>query len=156
VSGGERSYELAVRCLLSQWSTEIGQVTAARTHVAQARGIAVLSDQWRGLSGQLALAEGLVALADGVLELAKQHFARATAIFRRFECPWAEAEVQLAWGRGLNVLAEHRAADQRLDAAAEIYRRCRASPVWLDRVNAAQHAPAATLVPAGLSDREIE
>jgi DNA-binding CsgD family transcriptional regulator len=131
-------------------------LAAARSHLAHAHGIADLADQWRGLSGQLALADGVVALGEGMPELAKLHFVRATAIFRRFEYPWAEAEVQLAWGRGLNALAEHGSAAQHLDAAAEIYRRRGASSVSLDRLNAAQPPREATLAPANLSEREME
>src|SRR5262249_50962407 len=119
---GERSYEVAVRSLLVQVCVETRQLAAARTHLHRAHALADGSDQWRGLAGQVALADGTVALADDSPALAERHFIRASATFCRFGCPWGEAETQLAWGRGLRALGDTASAEQRLREAADMYR----------------------------------
>jgi DNA-binding CsgD family transcriptional regulator len=156
VDGGERSYELAVRCLLVQVSVEARQLAAARAHLDHAHTLADRSDQWRGLAGQVALADGTAALADGSPENAERHFMQASAIFRRFGCPWGEAEAALLWGRGLRVLGETASAERRLRAAADIYGSLAASSGWLERVMAALHPAVPSIAPAELSARELD
>jgi tetratricopeptide (TPR) repeat protein len=100
LDGGERTYELGVRTLLAQVCAEAGRLSEARQHLAQARTITGHGDDWRGLAGQLELAEGVVALADGVLTAAEPRFHRCIDAYRRCGFAWGEAEAQLLWGRG--------------------------------------------------------
>ena len=117
VDGGERGYELAVRCLLVQVSVETHQLAAARAHLDRAHTIAAGSDQWRGLAGQVALADGTAALADHSPKIAERHFKQASAIFRRVGCPWGEAEANLLWARGLRGPGDTASAERRLRTA---------------------------------------
>jgi DNA-binding CsgD family transcriptional regulator len=156
IDGGERSYELAVRCLLVQVCVEAGQLAAAQAHLDRAHTVAGTSDQWRGLAGHLALADGTAALAQHSSDTAERHFAQASAIFRRFGYPWGEAEAQLLWGRGLRILGDAASAEQRLRAAADIYRDLGAGAMWLERVSAAQQAAVPSVALAGLSARELD
>ena len=63
VDGGERGYELAVRCLLVQVSVETHQLAAARAHLDRAHTIAAGERPVAG-TGEVALADGSAALAD--------------------------------------------------------------------------------------------
>jgi hypothetical protein len=50
--------------------------------------------------------------------------------------PFEEAETLYCWGRALNAWSERSRANEKLDAAIEIYRRCGAGERWVDRVEA--------------------
>jgi DNA-binding CsgD family transcriptional regulator len=156
VDGGERSYELAVRCLLVQVCVEARQFAAARAHLDRAHAIAGTSDQWRGLAGQVALADGAAALAEHSPVSAERDFTQASAIFRRFGHPWGEAEAQLLWGRGLRTLGDTASAERHLRAAADIYRGLGAGAMWLERVPVAPQPAMAGVALGGLSAREVD
>ena len=57
-------------------------------------------------------------------------------IFRCYHVPFEEAEALHYWGRALNASGEHGRANEKLDAAIEIYRRCGAGERWVERVEA--------------------
>jgi DNA-binding CsgD family transcriptional regulator len=158
VEGGERAYELAVRCLLVQVCVEARERAATRAHLDRAHALADGCDQWRGLAGHVALADGAAALAEGSAELAERHFSHASAVFRRFGYPWGEAEAELLWGRGLRSLGDAASAERHLRAAADIYCSLGAGETWLGRVADVRQppAPGVTLAVAGLSARELD
>jgi len=156
VDGGERCYELGVRSLLAQLCGETDQLPEARRHLARARTITNNGEDWRGLAGQLHLAEGVVAIAEEALREAERLFQRCIDVFRRYTFPWGEAEAQLLWGRGLRNAGETSAATQRLDAAEDVYRRHGAGDVWLERLARERERSILSRYPNGLSRREVE
>jgi DNA-binding CsgD family transcriptional regulator/tetratricopeptide (TPR) repeat protein len=156
IDGGERSYELAVRSLLAQVCAETDRLPEARQQLGQARTIAGNGDEWRGLAGQLHLAEGVVALAAAASPEAGRHFQRCIDVYRCYAFPWGEAEAQLLWGRGLRNAGETASATQKLRAAEDIYRRCGAGDVWLERLAREREPQQPAGYPNGLSQREVE
>jgi DNA-binding CsgD family transcriptional regulator len=156
IDGSERSYELGVRSLLAQICAETGRLPEARRQLGHARTIAGNGDEWRGLAGQLHLAEGLAALAAAALPEAVGHFQRCIDVFRRYAFPWGEAEAQLLWGRGLRKAGQTASAMSKLRAAEDIYRRLGAGEVWLERLARESQPEQPTSYPNGLSEREVE
>jgi DNA-binding CsgD family transcriptional regulator len=156
VDGGERSYELGVRTLLAEACAGTNRLPDALYHLEQARTIAGNGEDWRGLAGQLELAEGVVALAANGLPEAERHFRRAIEIYRRSGFAWGEAEALLLWGQGLLGNAESSSGVQKLRAAEAIYRRYGAGEVWLERIARAHPSEAPAPHPDGLSGREVE
>jgi DNA-binding CsgD family transcriptional regulator len=156
IDGGERSYELCVRSLLAQLSAETDQLPEARRHLAHARTIERNGEDWRGLAGQLHLAEGVVAMADETLADAERHFERCIDIYRRYPFPWGVAEAQLLWGRGLRNAGKSASATDQFCAAEDIYRRHGAGNVWLERLARVRSPEHSAPYPNGLSEREVE
>jgi ATP/maltotriose-dependent transcriptional regulator MalT len=154
VDGGERTYEVGVRALLALVCAESGRIGEARAQVEGARRIADMGDDWRGMAGQLALAQAAVALAEGPLTAGQEHLGRSLEIFRRHGFPWGEAEALLLWGRALLGTGQSAVAESKFRAAEEIYRRHHAGTAWLDRLD--RHREADRSAPAGLSQRELE
>jgi Flp pilus assembly protein TadD len=101
IDGGERSYELGVRSLLAQVCAESDRLHEARRQLGQARAIAGNGEEWRGLAGQLQLAEGVVALAAEALPEAERHFERCIEIYRRSAFPWAKPRLSSHAGNDL-------------------------------------------------------
>jgi tetratricopeptide (TPR) repeat protein len=130
INGGERAYELGVRSLLAQLCAETGQLIEARRHLAEARTIVRNGEDWRGLAGQMSLAEGVVAIVEGSLAEAERHFLRSIDAYRRHAFPWGEAETQLLWGRGLRNTGHAASAANKLRCAEELYLRS----LWLLRL----------------------
>ena len=140
-----------MRTLLALVSVEQDDLSVARQQLAVARTIVADGEDWRGLGGQLALAEGALAIASGSVE-ADHHFERSLAAYREHANPLAEAEVCLVWSRGLRRLGRSALAAPKLRAAADIYHARGASEVWLARLE----NTGATAYPDGLSEREVE
>jgi hypothetical protein len=90
-------------------------------------------EDWRGLAGRHALAEAVILAAEGSLSAAAGRFQHALDIFRGHGLPWEEAEASLLWGRALRRAGDWRRADELVDAALGIYRRCGAGSPWSDR-----------------------
>ncbi len=91
---------------------------------------------WRGLAGKVSLAEAVVAAAEGKYEEAEAQFEKSIQIFRRYHVPFEEAEALHYQGRALNASGELAQANEKLDAAIEIFRRCGAGERWVERVEA--------------------
>ena len=110
-------------------------VASVQPHLERLRQILAAGEDWRGLVGAVARAEAVVAAAEGRLKDAETFFERAIATFTRYSLPWEQAETLLLWGRVLAAGDEHR-ANEKFDAAIEIYRRYGAGQRWIDRVEA--------------------
>jgi truncated hemoglobin YjbI len=89
---------------------------------------------WLRLAGKVSLAEAVVAAAEGKYEEAEAQFEKSIQIFRRYHVPFEEAEALHYQGRALNASGELAQANEKLDAAIEIYRRCGES--WVELVEA--------------------
>jgi hypothetical protein len=112
---------------------ERGAPARARQHLDRAGTLMTPQEDWRGLTGRFALAEAVILAAEGSLSAAAGGFQHARDIFRSRGLPWEEAEASLLWGRALRGAGDWHGADELVDAALGIYRRCGAGSSWLDR-----------------------
>ena len=94
------------------------------------------STLYERLAGKVSLAEAVVAAAEGKYEEAEAQFEKSIQIFRRYHVPFEEAEALHYQGRALSASGELAQANEKLDAAIEIYRRCGAGERWVERVEA--------------------
>ena len=133
---GDVPGELHTGSLLAEIHAENGDPERAHQHLNRCREILGNGEDWRGLVGDVARAEAVVAAAEGKNEEAERQFEKAVEIFRRYHVPFEEAEALHYWGRALNASGEHGRANDKLDAAIEIYRRCGAGERWVQRVEA--------------------
>jgi hypothetical protein len=67
--------------------------------------------------------------------MAEAHFEKAIATFRHYCLPWEEAETLIYWGRSLNAAGDSH-ANEKFDAAIELYKRHGGGQRWIDRVEA--------------------
>jgi tetratricopeptide (TPR) repeat protein len=123
-------HELALDCAGS------GRLVQAQVHLARCCEIMAAGEDWRGLAGCVARAEGALAAAQGRFREADDRFAQSVEIFRRYQVPFEEAETLHYWGRAQLLAGDQRIALEKLDAAADLYRRHGAGERWLDRVQA--------------------
>lgn len=128
-----RPAELAARIDLALCQGERGAPARAREHLDRAGTLMTPQEDWRGLRGRHALAEAVILAAEGSLPAAAGRFQHALDIFRGHGLPWEEAEASLLWGRALRGAGDWRRADELVDAALAIYRRCGAGSPWSDR-----------------------
>ena len=128
--------ELHTRSLLAALYAEMGYPERAHPHLTRCREIIGNGEDWRGLAGKVSLAEAVVAAAEGKYEEAEAQFEKSIQIFRRYHVPFEEAEALHYQGRALNASGELAQANEKLDAAIEIYRRCGAGERWVERVEA--------------------
>ena len=135
VDGGARYFELWVRPDLARALAEAGRVDEAREHADRCRAILSGGEDWRGRAGTIAIAEAVVLAHEGRAADAERVFAEGRAVLGRHGLPVDEADLLHQWGRLL-------AKAERLDEAAELYRRHRAGRLWLERVAADQRLPA--------------
>jgi tetratricopeptide (TPR) repeat protein len=131
-------YEFLIRPVSVMTRVEMGQVAAAEHELVRCREIMASGEDWRGLAGVAVLAEALVAVAGGRFQNAEAQFEKAAEIFRRYQVPFEEAEALYYHARALNAAGQHDRANQKLDAAIGIYRRCGAGEQWLKRAEAAR------------------
>ncbi|HEY6298209.1 MAG TPA: AAA family ATPase [Candidatus Binatus sp.] len=115
---------------------EMGCPERGHPHLSRCREILGNGEDWRGLAGKVARAEAVVAAAEGKYEDAETQFEKAVQIFRQYHVPFEEAEARHYWGRALNASGASARANEKLDAAIEIYRRCGAGERWVERVEA--------------------
>jgi class 3 adenylate cyclase len=100
----------------------MNRLDAAAEQVSRCREILAGGEDWRGLAGDVALAEGVVAAAQGIYDVADRQFESALAIHRRYHLAWLEAQTLHNWGRALLVAGDRAIAVEKFDAAIEIYR----------------------------------
>jgi tetratricopeptide (TPR) repeat protein len=129
-------WQLKHRTELALIYADKNRVEDAHKHLTRCREIVRNGEDWRGLVGIVARAEAVVAAAEGEYEDAETQFERAVEIFRRYHVPFEEAEALHRWGRAVNASGESGRANEKLDAAIEIYRRCGAGERWVQRVEA--------------------
>jgi ATP/maltotriose-dependent transcriptional regulator MalT len=135
----------------------------ARAALNQCRTSLPAHEDWRGLSGLLALAEAVVAAGDRQVASAQRSFEQAVAVFRHYRLPWEESQALECWGAMLLRAGHVRTGTACFEAATAIYRRHHAGPAWLLRIAAIRDAlhkdtgPVAQVEqPKSFSQREIE
>jgi tetratricopeptide (TPR) repeat protein len=129
-------WQLKHRTLLALIYANTSRVADAHEHLTHCREILGNGEDWRGLVGVVARAEAVVAAAERRYQDAETRFEKSVQIFRRYHVPFEEAEALHYWGRALNAAGEHGRANEKLDAAIEIYRRCGAGARWVELVEA--------------------
>ncbi len=129
--------EMVVRPELALVYLEMGRLEDAVAAVSRCREVSAGED-WRGLGGHLARAEAAVAVEVGKLDAALAGFESALTIFRKYALPWEEADTLHRCGRALLAAGAPDRANQKFDAAIEIYRRYGAGERWLERVQEAR------------------
>ncbi len=133
---GRLAGELHTGSLLVGIYAEMGYPERAHQHLTRCREILGNGEDWRGLDGKVSRAEAVVAAAEGKYQEAEAQFEKSIQSFRRYHVPIEEAEALHYWGRALNASGEHGRANEKLDAAIEIYRRCGAGERWVQLVEA--------------------
>ena len=129
VDGGAPYFELWVRPDLARALAELGRVDEAREHADRCRAILDGGEDWRGRAGVVALADAVVLAHEGRTADAERGFADARAVLHRHGGYGEEADLLHQWGRLLGAV-------ERLDEAAQLYRRRDAGRVWLERIEA--------------------
>jgi hypothetical protein len=140
--------EMVVRPELALVSLDLDKRDAAIAQVTRCREIMASGENWRGLAGHAARAEAVLAAGELNREEAERQFARALEIFDRYALPFEAAETFLYWGRALKAIGDSR-ANERFDAAIELYRRHGAGQRWIDRVETARAASRLSPIEAG-------
>ena len=131
---------------------DAGRVEEAHPHLQRCREILAQGENWLGASGMVWRAEAMVAAATGQFREADTHFATAVETYKRYCVPWAVAESLHNWGLANNKAGEYSRANEKFDAAIEIYRRHGAGQRWIDRTEAARPSLAATTAPKPAED----
>jgi tetratricopeptide (TPR) repeat protein len=134
-----RQVEMAVRPELALVYLEMGRLEDAVAEVRRCREVSAGED-WRGLGGHLARAEAAVAAGAGKLDAALAGFESAVTIFRKYALPWEEADTLHRWGRALLAAGAPDRANQKFDAAIQLYQCHGAGQRWIDRVETANRA----------------
>ncbi len=142
--------ELALICAIA------GPTVEANRYLSRCREIVDGGEDWRGLGGYSHRAAGVYFSAVGESAKAGQCFATAIDVFHRFTLPWEEADTFCLWGRALSNANSPRSAEEKFDAAVEVYRRIDAPQLWSDRVlrEKADATDGLTTAPRPESDRE--
>jgi tetratricopeptide (TPR) repeat protein len=125
--------EMVVRPELALVYLEMHQQEDAVAQVSRCREVSG-SEDWRGLGGHLARADAAVAAGAGKLDSALAGFESAVTIFRKYALPWEEADTLHRWGRALLAAGAPDRANQKFDAAIQLYQCHGAGQRWIDRV----------------------
>jgi ATP/maltotriose-dependent transcriptional regulator MalT len=132
------AWEVDCCSALALIAAEAGRPADALPHLARCRAILANGEDWRGLPGRVAQAEAAVAAAEGRIGEAEADFERAAEIFRRYSCPWDEAETLLLWGGALLGAGLRGRATVMFDGARDLYHRHGAGERWIERVRVAE------------------
>ena len=140
-----RAYEPSDFCLemrnrpeAALLAIEMGRPDEATQHLEVCRAIIGHGEGWFGTVASVARAEGMLAATEGRSFM--MHFEQAIAVCQRYSLPWDEAEAQFDWGKALNTAGEYSDANEKFDAAIEIYCSHGAGQRWIGRVDAARHS----------------
>ncbi|MDO8432339.1 MAG: AAA family ATPase [Candidatus Binatus sp.] len=131
-------WEICNRPQAALIAIEAGQPEEALQHLDVCRAIAEQGEDWLGLGGPVARAEGAFAAAKG-RDFAI-HFEKAIKNANRYTLSWDEADTLYHWGAALNTAGEYSDANEKFDAAIEIYQRHGGGQRWIDRVEAKRHS----------------
>jgi tetratricopeptide (TPR) repeat protein len=134
-------FDMANRASAALLAVATGRLEEAAQHLEVCRAIIAQGEDWRGRAGLIERAEGAVAAAQG--GIFAPHFEKSVAILKRYSVPWDEAGTLYQWGLALDQAGEHSHANEKFDAAVEIYRRHGAGQRWIDRVEAARASSSA-------------
>jgi tetratricopeptide (TPR) repeat protein len=138
IVAGNLPYETWQRCWAIESLCRLGRLDEAHEHLQRVTEYGVGGEGWRGEGALLERAKALIAAAESRFDDADQHFASADEITRRYSYLMYRAEVLDEWGRFLAIAGDPGRANEKLDEAAQIYRRGRFGQPWLDRIEASR------------------
>jgi len=118
----------------------LGDLERAQAEISRCSEILAASEDWRGLAGHFHSAAGYCSAATGAQPESEQHFAAAIETFERLSLPWSEADTFQLWGQALVAARQPRSANEKFDAAIEIYRRIGGGVRWIERVETVRRA----------------
>jgi len=130
--------EMQLRPELVMLNADTGRDADSNSQLVRCRELMSEDQDWLGLAGMVSRAEAIVASAEGRLDGARAQFQKAIKTFQRYRLPWEEAETLHYWGRALNAAGEQGRANEKFDAALEIYKRHGGGQRWIDRTVAEQ------------------
>jgi tetratricopeptide (TPR) repeat protein len=137
---GDRGPEVLLEMRTSPWLArlyiEMNRLDEAVEQVARCRQIMAAGEDWRGLAGNVALAEGVVAAALGNYDIAYKQFESALAIHQRYHLAWGEAGTLQYWGRALAAAGDRARAADKFDAAIENHRSRGVGPRFIEWLTA--------------------
>jgi len=124
--------EMRARPLLVRVYVAMNRLDAAAEQVARCRQIMAACEDWRGLAGDVALAEAIVAAGRGNYDIAESQFESALTIHQKYHLAWDEADTLQYWGRALAAAGDRIRAARKFDAAIENHRSRGVGPRFLD------------------------
>jgi predicted ATPase len=125
--------EIASRSELALVYLAQEKISDARIQVLRCRSLMNEEEDWRGLAAFVDRAEGALLAQSGQIEEAAQRFVTAARVFSKYRLPCEVAETLVTWGVQLHRGGRAEGAEK-LDAAAEIYRRLGLAPRWQERI----------------------
>jgi tetratricopeptide (TPR) repeat protein len=123
--------EMRARPWLARLYVEMNRLDAALEQVARCRQIMAAGEDWRGLVGNVALAEAIVGAERGNYDSAERQFESAMVIHQKYHLAWDEADTLQYWGRALAAAGDRTRAAEKFDAAIENHRSRGVGPRFL-------------------------
>jgi len=130
--------EMRIRPSAALLAIEAGRSEEAVQHLEVCRAIVAQGEDWLGMISAVERAEAMLAAAQN--RDLTPHFEKSIANLKRYSLPWDEADTPHYWGVALNTAGEYSNANEKFDAAVEMYRRLGAGQRWIDRAEAAKHS----------------
>jgi tetratricopeptide (TPR) repeat protein len=134
--GGARYFEMWVLPDLARVQAELGSVDDARVHADRCLEIAANGEDWRGRGGVAEVAVAVVLSFEERHDQADERFSGAIETLRRYRLAAEEADALHQWGLARARAGDSSGAADRMEQAAELYRRHGAASAWLDRLQA--------------------
>jgi tetratricopeptide (TPR) repeat protein len=132
--------EMWARPELALLYAETGHYEEAVPHLARCRDIMAAGEDWRCFGAMVIRAEAFAGATHKKPGEANALCERAIATFRHYKVPLEEAETLYYWGSALVAAGRHADGVDKLDAAADIYRRCGTGSRWIERALAVRPA----------------
>ena len=126
--------EMRARPMLARVYIAMNRLDAAADQVARCRQIMAAGENWRGLAGDTARSEAIVAAASGSYAIADERFESALAIHQMYRSALEEAVTLISWGSALGAAGDRMRAEEKFNAALEIYRLCGVGPRMIESV----------------------
>jgi tetratricopeptide (TPR) repeat protein len=126
---GEKTLAVAPLSLLSQAASKSGELDEAAAHLRLSQEITSQADDWRGLMGEVHLAEGILSIAERRWEEAKRAFQKAVEIHRRYRLSYYEARALFEWARMYilrNGRGDRKLATELLDCSLNLFEKINA------------------------------
>jgi non-specific serine/threonine protein kinase len=127
---------MRARPWLARLYVEMKRLDEATEQVTRCRQVLAAGEDWRGLAGNVALAEAVVAGERGDYDIAYRQFEAALAIHQKYHLAWAQADTLHYWGRVLAAAGDRARAAEKFDAAIENHRSRGVGPRFLDWLTA--------------------
>lgn len=99
--GDNKLHRVSAQVSLARLYVDMGDMQEATSYIEELGSVAHLSGLWRGLTGEISLANGVFQSALGHGAAAENAFESAVSCNRRYALPWDEAEAYFQWGKHL-------------------------------------------------------